>query len=277
MPRYVLVLLLVFNVAPVAAQTKEQQVAASMARQTGVTCPAGYLPANAGPKGVPVNPIVFQSVPAFQKAVAPVGAAPGEKTVSTSAGTFTCAPTDDPMVQQQINQMNVPPSDPGSGMTSPTSLLSMTPAGAAVAGAKAAAPIVKKALGGLFGKGQTKESIIKDLAKGPVTLKGVKFVGGSDVLEDGSDAAISALAEALQALEGRYLLTIAAEAPDKGDPDAAMAKRRLEKIVAQLAAAGIADDRVTVVSALPGDIGKKPPKPGDARPELIRAPKDWKP
>jgi hypothetical protein len=254
-----------------------------MAKQTGVTCPPGYLPVTAGPKGVPVNPTVFQMVPAFQKAVAPVGAPAGQKTISTDTGTYTCAPTDDPMVQSQINAMNVPPANPtggppAGGASAATSLLSMTPAGAAIEGAKVATPLVKKALGGLLGKGQTKESIIKDLAKGSVVLKGVKFIGASDVLEDGADGAIGSLAEALQALEGRYLLTIPAEAPDKGDPDVAMAKRRLEKMAAQLAAAGIAEDRVTVVSALPGDVGKaKAPKPGDARFELVKAPKDWKP
>ena len=82
--------------------------------------------------------------------------------------------------------------------------------------------------GGLLGgKGQTKESMIKDLAKGRLVLKGIKFIASSDALEDPIDDDIALLAEALAAMEGQYVLNMPAEAKDKEDPDTTIARRRL--------------------------------------------------
>ncbi|MFN0179891.1 MAG: hypothetical protein ACKVZ0_13920, partial [Gemmatimonadales bacterium] len=98
-----------------------------------------------------------------------------------------------------------------------------TPVGLAVS----AAPSAIKAVGGLLGgKAQTKESMIKDLAKGRLILKGIKFIASSDALEEPIDDDIALLAEALAAMEGQYLLNMPAEARDKEPADTAMARRR---------------------------------------------------
>ena len=159
-----------------------------------------------------------------------------------------------------------------------SALASATPIGLAI-GAAPVAFAGAKALGGLFGhKGPTKENMIKDLTKGRLELKGVKFIGASDALEDGYEDDFAALAEALQAIEGEYILNLPPEAADKAAPDTVMARRRLTKLSAQLAVAGIADGRLTLESRSPGlDPKKKSPKPGEARIEILRKPADDKP
>ena len=161
-------------------------------------------------------------------------------------------------------------------------LLGATPAGAMIAGATAAAPLVGKgvkALGGLFGKGQTKEAMIKDLAHGKLFLKGVKFIEGSDALEPGFEDDIAALAEALQAVEGSYLLNIPAETDGKSPADTIIPRRRLQKLWAHLLVAGIQEPRLRVLGVYPSELDpkKKPPKPGSSKVEILRLPADFKP
>lgn len=153
-----------------------------------------------------------------------------------------------------------------------------TPAGAVIA----AAPLAgkgAKALGGLLGRGQSKESMIKDLAKGRLVLKGVNFIAGSDALEDGFEDDVTALAEALQAIEGSYLLNIAAEVDGDNPADTVIARRRLQKLWAHLLVAGIQEPRLRALGVYPVglDPKKKPPKLGDAKVEIIRLPADFKP
>ncbi len=155
-------------------------------------------------------------------------------------------------------------------------LAAATPVGMAVVAAPVAMKGVK-ALGGLFGKGQNKESMIKDLSKGRLELKGVKFIGASDALEEGFDDDLAALAEALQAIEGDFILNIPAEVDDDAEPDTVMARRRLEKLSAQLAVVGIAEGRLALESHSPGlDPKKKAPKPGEAKVEILRKPAEPK-
>lgn len=163
----------------------------------------------------------------------------------------------------------------GSGATAATAASAMgavaaaTPVGLAVG----AAPVAAKALGGLFGKGQTRESMIKDLSKGRLELKAVRFIGASDALEDEAiDDDLAKLAEALQAIAGDFVLNLPAEAENQAEPDTVMARRRLTKLTAHLALAGLGD-RLELTSGPPGlDPKRKAPKIGGARVEVLRKP-----
>jgi hypothetical protein len=119
--------------------------------------------------------------------------------------------------------------------------------------------------------------MIKDLAKGRLVLKGIKFIASSDALEEPIDEAIATLAEALSAMEGKFVLNMPAEAKDKAEPDTVIARRRLDKLVASLQVAGISPDRLTVVGMYPPglDPKAKSPKPGDAKVEVLPLPKDF--
>lgn len=143
-----------------------------------------------------------------------------------------------------------------------------TPVGLAVT----AAPVAAKTLGGLFGKGQTMESMIKDLSRGRLELKGIRFVGASDALDGEVADDFSALAEALQAIEGEFVLNLPAEQSDDGRQDTVMVRRRLTKLAALLAVAGLGD-RLELISGPPGlDPKRKLPKIGAARVEILRKP-----
>lgn len=158
-------------------------------------------------------------------------------------------------------------------------LIGATPAGAMISGATMAAPLVGKGVKMLFGKGQNKEAMIKDLAHGKLFLKGVKFIAGSDALEEGFEDDIAALAEALQAIEGSYLLNIPAEVDGKNPPDTVIARRRIQKLWAHLLVAGIQEPRLRALGVYPSELDpkKKPPKLGGSKVEIIRLPADFKP
>jgi len=219
------------------------------------TCPAGTVPTTAAPAGPTVGSEV---VAAAKKQL--VGA-------NDSSGAQAPAAAAQPACVQ------APPT--ASAAVAPTT--PATPVGNAVA-AVAAAPVALKTVGGLLGgKGPTKEGMIKELAKGRLVLKGVKFIVASDALVEPIDDDMAALAEALTAMEGRYLLNMPAEARDKEAPDTAIARRRLTKLVAHLQVAGVPADRVVAAGIYPPglDPKAKPPKPGDARPEVLPIPKDF--
>jgi len=150
-----------------------------------------------------------------------------------------------------------------------------TPLGlAATVGAPMAVKGVK-AIGGLLGKGApTAAAMIKDLStKGRLELKGIRFIGSSDALEPGFEDDLTMLAEALHAMEGPYLINVPAEAADQAAPDTTMARRRVAKLSALAATAGVPENRVRFMSGLPGlDARKKAPKPGEARVEVLKVP-----
>ena len=167
---------------------------------------------------------------------------------------------------------------PPSATSSVGSMLSNTPQGMMVTGAVAAAPMAMagaKKLGGIFFKGQTKESMAADLAKGKLILKGVKFVEGTEMLVQDAENDIPVLAEALQFVPGQFALSIPAETDGKSPADFELAKRRVARIAVHLLTAGITDDRVTTRALAPPSPDTKPVtvKPGSARPELVRVPK----
>ena len=151
-----------------------------------------------------------------------------------------------------------------------------------VNGAIAAAPVAgaaAKKIGGMFFKGQTKESMAADLAKGKLVLKNVKFVEGTDMLVPDAENEFPLLAEALHFVEGQFSLSVPTETDGKSPPDFELAKRRVARIAVYLLTSGITDDRVTARPvSVPSPDGKPATvKPGAARPELNRVPQGSKP
>jgi hypothetical protein len=165
------------------------------------------------------------------------------------------------------------------GMPSVGSMLAATPQGMMVNAAAPMAGAAAKKLGGFLRGSQSKESMAGDLAKGKLVLKAVKFVEGTDMFVSDAEAEFPALAEAVKAVEGQFILNVPAESDGKTAPDTVMAKRRLAKIAAQLIAAGVSADRVTTRGVQPPGLDAKnsAPKPGSARAELIRVPTEARP
>jgi hypothetical protein len=159
------------------------------------------------------------------------------------------------------------------GAPNPMGVLAMaTPVGLAAA----AAPGAVKGIKGLFGaKPMDKIAILRELGKGQLVLKGVKFIEGTAEMEPGYEPTFAALGEALPLAEGTYLVHVAAEIPDKASqPDTALARKRLEKVWAALLVNGVSDQKIIAAVTLPPALaeGRKPAKHGDARVEVIRMP-----
>ena len=148
----------------------------------------------------------------------------------------------------------------------------MTPIGLAIGAAPGAIKGVKGLLGG---KAQDKIAMLRELGKGKLELKGVKFIEGTAELEPGYEPSLAALGEAISLAEGTYLLHVAAEVGEKGtSPDTALARKRIEKIWAAILVNGVSDQRLIAAGVLPQALqaGRKPPKHGKALIELIRLP-----
>ncbi|MEO8451422.1 MAG: hypothetical protein ABI647_16635 [Gemmatimonadota bacterium] len=269
----------------------------------GVSCPAGTTPQRVGsvPAGlgqpVVIAPTAGQTlVSAAKKRLA------GKRTVDTAATLANISANVVCLTPQQLTA--VMPGQPGTaeaqaaaaqaaamqaagaaaqGPNMTKMLIGATPAGAMIAGAAAAAPMAgkaAKALGGFLGRGpQSKEAMIKDLAHGKLFLKGVKFIEGSDALEAGFEDDLAVLVEALQAVEGSYILNIPAETDGKAPADTVIPRRRLQKLWAHLLVAGVQEPKLRVLGVYPTELDpkKKPPKPGDSKVEIIRLPADFKP
>ena len=148
----------------------------------------------------------------------------------------------------------------------------MTPLGLAIGAAPGAIKGVKGLLGG---KPQDKLAMLRELGKGRLELKHVKFIEGTAELEPGYEPGLVALGEAIGLAEGTYLLHVAAEAGENGMlPDTALARKRIEKVWAAILANGVSDQRLIAAGILPKELqaGRKPPKQGKALVELIRLP-----
>ena len=166
------------------------------------------------------------------------------------------------------------------------SALAVTPQGMLVSGAVAAAPTAGRAvksLAGRFGRGgESKESMVRDLQRGRLQVKGIRFVPGSDEMAEGFEQSIALLADALQSVDGQYALVVLAESDGKSPPDTETARRRMAKLAAHLQLAGVGPDRLVVADdaigvRTPGGrtldahvAASKAPKPGDARVEIVR-------
>ena len=142
--------------------------------------------------------------------------------------------------------------------------------------AAVAAPGAVKGIKGLFGgKPMDKIAILRELGKGQLVLKGVKFIEGTAEMEPGYEPAFAALGEALPMAEGTYLVHVPAEVADKASPpDTTLARKRLEKVWAALLVNGVSDQKIIAAVVLPPALleGRKPVKHGDARVEVIRMP-----
>jgi hypothetical protein len=156
--------------------------------------------------------------------------------------------------------------------------LAMTPQGMLVNGAVAAAPMAGNAMRGVMGRfsrGESKESMSRDLSGGRLQVKGIRFVDGADALADGADQSLALLVAALQDVQGTFTLRLPAESDGKTPADTALARRRLERVAARLQVSGVSETRLMLVDPSTDVRKDKAPKPGDARLELARA--DQKP
>jgi len=117
---------------------------------------------------------------------------------------------------------------PPTGVPNPLGAVAMaTPIGLAAV----AAPGAVKGIKGLFGgKPMDKIAILRELGKGQLVLKGVKFIEGTAEMEPGYEPTFAALGEALPMAEGTYLVHVPAEVADKASPpDTLLARKRLRK------------------------------------------------
>jgi hypothetical protein len=163
------------------------------------------------------------------------------------------------------------------GGMSPMGMVAMaSPIGMAAAAAPMAGQAVKGLKGMFGGKRQDKIAMLRDLGKGRLELKDVKFIEGTAEMEPGFEPALAELGEAIALAEGTYILHVPAEAGDKGEaPDTVLARKRIEKVWAAILVNGVPDQRIIAVGVLSPEMneGRKPPKKGEARVEFIRLPK----
>ena len=253
----------------------------------GGGCPAGTVPTAAGPGVVGLAPMTGPSAGSAIVQAARRKLAGGKKPdpAATAAPQIVCVSAAQSQIaaQQQAamqaaQQQAAAAQAPGMGSMA-KGLAAATPVGAIMAAAPVAG-MAAKAIGSfLKGKGPNKESMIKELAKGRLVLKGVKFLPASDALEAGFEDDLAALAEALSAMSGEFLLNVPAEAISKTEVDTTMARRRLDKLVVNLQVAGVSTERLTVVGIYPPQLDpkKKAPKPGEVEVEVLRLPKGFKP
>jgi len=161
--------------------------------------------------------------------------------------------------------------NPLSGMGGVGAVAGMTPIGMAAAAAPGAVKGIKGMMGG---KPQDKIAMLRELGRGQLEFKQVKFIEGTMEFEPGFEASFAAFAEAIALVEGTYYLYVAAESPrQKGEaPDTVLARKRLAKVWAAMAASGVSHQTVFAVSQLPPELsaGRKLPKSGDAKIEIIK-------
>jgi len=161
----------------------------------------------------------------------------------------------------------------GSPMGGLGTLAAVTPIGMAVAAAPLAGSALKGMKGLLGGKPQDKIAMLRELGKGRLELKGVRFIQGTAEMEPGFEPSFAALGEAIGLAEGTYVLYVAAEAGEKGvAPDTALSRKRLQKVWAAILVNGVPDQRIIAVPVLPKQMseGRTPPKQGQARVEILR-------
>lgn len=146
--------------------------------------------------------------------------------------------------------------------------MAVTAAPLAAAGLGAAAKGVKKILGG---GPMTPTAMLKQVEeKGHLALRGVRFVASTDVLEDGYEAPLTTLAEALTQVPGPFALHVEPEAAKGEEPDAALAHKRIAKIWATLVSAGVPETVFVAGVVAPESLvrDRKPVKPGSADVEV---------
>ncbi|MBC7790776.1 MAG: hypothetical protein H7Z74_12580 [Anaerolineae bacterium] len=243
------------------------------------SCPAGtvaYANPAAGPAAAPAMAMPSAGsmiIGAAKKKLAAKKAGAAAAAAAPATPQYLCGTPDQATAAVQASQAQAMAQQP---KMDAKSMLAATPQGMLVTGAIAAAPMAgdaAKKLGGMLGRGkQNSESMRKDLARGRLQLRGIKFVNGGDEMAAGFEKDIEALTQALQTVEGQFLLNVPAESDGQSSPDTLMAIRRLTRLSAHLQVAGIPDSRVTVRGVHPAGLDAKstPPKPGQTRAEIIR-------
>jgi hypothetical protein len=279
-------------VSSVAAGAIDSVLGTAVAGGAGATCPAGMIATAAAPGMQGIAPAVAPTAGAAIVSAAKRKLTGAKKDPAAQAGVpqLICVPASAQAVDpSQLAASQAAAAQaaaqgqagaPGVGSMA-KGIVAATPVGmvATVATSEVGGKAVKAVAGLLGGKGPSKEGMIKELAKGRLVLKGVKFLPASDALEEGYEDDFEMLAEALAAMSGQFVLNVPAEAADKEEPDTAMARRRLLKISGFLQVHGVSQERIAVVGSYPPQLDpkKKSPKPGDVQVEVIRLPKDFKP
>jgi hypothetical protein len=248
----------------------------------GASCPAGFVAVPTGASALAPGQLPGPAsagaamVAAAKKAVKTRPSADSGKAVAAAAAAapaggqipaFTCQPAGMP-----AGAATAAPGMPG--MPSPLGMMAAaTPIGMAATAAPLAGKAAKGIKGMFGGKPQDKIAMLRELGKGRLELKDVKFIEGTAEFEPGFEASFTTLGEALGLAEGTYIIHVPAEQGEKGaPPDTALARKRLEKAWAALLASGVPDQRVIAAAVLPPALaaGRKPPKAGEARVEFIR-------
>lgn len=154
-----------------------------------------------------------------------------------------------------------------------TAAFTATPVGMAVVGAKAAAPVAGKVAGALssrFRRGPNKESMIKALTAGRLEVENVSFDRGADAPTSNSSKSLTVLVDVLKEANGQYMVRVTPESDGATAADPALARRRVELIVAKLVEGGVPAQRIAAAPltvATSWDSG--PPKKSDAKLEII--------
>lgn len=161
--------------------------------------------------------------------------------------------------------------NPMAGMSGVGAIAGMTPIGLAAGAAPGAIKGIKGMLGG---KPQDKLAMVRELGKGKLEFKSVKFIEGTLEFEPGFEESFVAFAEAITLVEGTYLMYVSPEAPrEKGtEPDTVLSHKRVAKVWSLMKAAGVSEQRVTAVTELPASLGegRKLPKAGSVKVEILK-------
>jgi hypothetical protein len=204
------------------------------------------------------------AVPALGAGACPAGSTPLALGDMHGLSAMSAGPMGAPAVPMGYPGAGPVPAMPGLG-----AIAAATPVGMAASVAPGAFKGAKK----LFGGGpMSAEDMAKGLARGRLELKGVKFLPGSDDLQEGAGTVFQQLAEVLGGFKAQFQLFIAPEAEKGVEPDVELAQRRVEKAMALLLTSGIPEGTITVGGATPKDKLQdgKYPKLGNAKLELIK-------
>jgi len=210
-------------------------------------CPQGFIPGMPG--GLPGMPAGVAGMPGIPGMPNPVDAGAAMAGAAISGATGGGA-------------------NPLGGMGA---MAGMTPVGLAVGAAPGAIKGIKGLMGG---KPQDKLAMVRELGKGKLELKHVKFIEGTLEFEPGFEESFVAFAQAIALVEGTYMMHVSAEAPrEKGtEPDTVLSHKRVAKVWSLMAANGVSDQRVIAVNELPPSLseGRKLPKAGSVKVEIIK-------
>jgi len=250
------------------------------AAANGASCPAGFVAVPTGASALagvlPGQASAGAAMVAAAKKAAKTRPSPdsGKASAAATAASaasqmpgFTCQPAGMP-----AGAAAGAPTAPG--MPSPLGMMAAaSPIGMAATAAPLAGKAAKGIKGMLGGKPQDKIAMLRELGKGRLELKDVKFIEGTAEFEPGFEASFTTLGEALGLAEGTFIIHVPAEQGEKGvPPDTALARKRLNKAWAAMLASGVPDQRIIAAAVLPPALasGRKPPKAGEARVEFIR-------